>query len=389
MRKKLKFGKILVMENRWIWIKRVAILLMLCFLVMAYKVWTPRLFPVAPVFYSLPTLPDWLVYAIYGFLIIAMLAALFLKHTKTILLSFCAVVILAMAYDYNRIQPYYLQLLVIFTGLALTEGVSYEEGNNSIKGIRLYFCFMYFFSGFFKFNPSFVEYVHPWFIQPFTVPLGIQHVPAISAWLIGFIEVITGIGLFFPKTRNIAVILAVFTHSFILACLGPFGHSWNYITWPWNIGMSLLTFFLFWNQGGLAWGTWTKNTVTAFKSLIFVVAGILPWLFLFGKWDSFLSFDLYSGKTKQAVIYLKSEELDLLPMEIRPYVLSHPSYTQRKYIDLTYWGLGEMNTLPYPEYRSFHKMHRSFSKQFYGKESVGSLVVFSTYTMWEEKQLRK
>ncbi|MBX7182289.1 MAG: hypothetical protein K1X82_09265 [Bacteroidia bacterium] len=376
------------MDSRVVWIKRVSAILMLAFLVMAFKVWTPRLFPLAPVFYALPPLPDWLNYVFYALLFASMIATLFLKNTRLILVGFTGLLLFLMLYDYNRIQPYYLQLLFVFWGLALNQTSDPKEADNAIKGIRLYFCFMYFFSGFFKFNVAFIESVHPWFVQPFTSPLGITDIPSFTGYIIAIVEVVTGIGLFFKQTRNVAVVLAILTHGFILACLGPFGHSWNYITWPWNIGMAILTFLLFWNQGALAWGTWEPNRISAYKVAVLVVAGILPWLFLTGKWDSFLSFDLYSGKTKQAIIYLNTEELEKLPFEIRPYVKHHPQNPEWKYIDLTFWGLGEMNTLPYPENRAFHKMHRSFSENFFGKESVGNLSVFSSYSIIQEKELK-
>ena len=372
-----------------IWIKRISILMMLSYLILGFKVWTPRLFPEAPVFYSLPTLPGWLYFGLYGILVAFLAASFFLSKTRWILVMFCALVIFLMAFDYNRIQPYYLHILVLFCGLALMEGATDEQERDALHGIRYYFCGMYFFSGFYKFNPSFAEYIHPWFVEPFTSLLGIKHVPAFSAWIIALIELFTGIGLIFPKTRKMAVSMAIISHCFILACLGPFGQNWNFIIWPWNLGMIFLTYLLFWHLQTSLLGEWKLNKFSLFKGLMIVIAGVIPWLFLFDKCDSFFSFDLYTGKTKHGVIYLNSKEIEQLPSSIKPYVKTHRLDPTRQYLDLTYWGFGEMNTLPYPEDRAFHKMHRQFSLQFYGKESVGILYFYSAYSNWERSQKEK
>jgi hypothetical protein len=46
--------------------------------------------------------------------------------------------------------------------------------------------------------------------------------------------------------RLLALALACAMHMFVLLMIGPFGHNWGTIVWPWNISMVILLFILFW-----------------------------------------------------------------------------------------------------------------------------------------------
>jgi len=373
-------------------LRKLTALVLIVLLLMSYPLWlTDRSFPFAPVFYSLPNLPFWFGYFALGLFLVLLLFVSFLKKATVPIFIFLTLFFLYVLFDYNRIQVYYIQFAIMLGGLGIAEYFQSKndkniESDEMLNGIRLLFIFCYFYSGLYKANPSFYQSVIPWFIEPFSKPFGISVIPTWVGVSVALFELFGGIFLAINPLRRIGVVMVVFIHLFILACIGPFGHNWNLITWPWNVFMALFSIMLFWNFKGNVIGKLYPSVSTQFKITLFVFAGLLPLLFAKGKYDSFFSFDLYSGKTKLGVIYLSEPQIELLPPAVKPYLISHPSKGQRKYLDLSLWGFGEMRTLPYPEDRAFHKMHKDFSQRYFKQNKVGELVIYSHYSVWKAKQ---
>ncbi len=367
-------------------IRRLTATVILVQMIMAAKVWLPyREFPIAPVFYSFPVLPDFSCTAIYAILIGLLLTTLVIKDAARPILAFCLLFWSYSLFDYSRIQVYYTQFTIMLAGLGFVEYYLAKEDKPSademLNGIRLFFVFCYFWSGFYKLNGSFYDMVIPWFVLPITNALGLGTAPSWVGMFMAITELIGGLCLLFPQARRVGVVIVIAIHLFILTCIGPFGHFWNLITWPWNVFMATFSFLLFWNFDGKILSQWKPSIPTQYKLFILVVFGFFPILFAFGKWDSFFSFDLYSGKTKLGLIYLTEPEIDALPADLHKYVIPTPG--GRRCIDLTFWSLGESNTLAYPEDRAFDKLHRSFSQKFYNKEKVGTMYVQSQYSVWK------
>ena len=103
----------------------------------------------------------------------------------------------------------------------------------------------YLWSGLQKFNVSFATSVFPFIIEPLLPPSArpfAQH----GAVLIPVVEAAIGVGLLLPKFRNVSVLLGLVMHLGILASIGPWGHNWNTVVWPWNFAMMALLVALFW-----------------------------------------------------------------------------------------------------------------------------------------------
>jgi hypothetical protein len=55
--------------------------------------------------------------------------------------------------------------------------------------------------------------------------------------LVPAFEILIGIALLNKGFRKLGVIMAVSMSLFLLTVLGPLGHNWNSVVWPWDIAM--------------------------------------------------------------------------------------------------------------------------------------------------------
>ena len=83
---------------------------------------------------------------------------------------------------------------------------------------------------------------------------------------------------------------------------------------------------------------------------------ILPAFNLVGKWETYLSFSLYSGNNHNAKILLSDEAYSRLPYYVRHYV----HYQGEQYILYPKeWCLSELKTPLYPEKRIFENVYKN------------------------------
>jgi hypothetical protein len=115
------------------------------------------------------------------------------------------------------------------------------------------------------------------------------------------VEASIGVGLL-TRYRNWAVILALGMHAFILLCLGPLGHDWNTVVWPWNVAMATFVVLLFWRTGDISPKKIllpTRRRPSYLHAVVLVLFAVMPLFGLFGLWDSCLSASLYSGNNER------------------------------------------------------------------------------------------
>jgi hypothetical protein len=68
-------------------------------------------------------------------------------------------------------------------------------------------------------------------------------------------------------------------------------------------------------------------------------------------WDSYLSFALYSGNQRQAVIYMVDEIADQMPGELQEVIDENESEVDT--LDVEDWSYAALNVPPYPEMRIY------------------------------------
>jgi len=190
---------------------------------MSFPLWHgQRLFPVIPVLSGMPPLP-----APWDFVLLGLFAGALLLHIFRINKVLTAVLLgltaLMVTLDQMRLQPwvfiYFLALLPLaFTDFRKEKSIEIY-GPLWITYIRILLIGVYCWSGLHKFTPSFIDIVYP------TLLNGLFKVPD-GSWLLevrelGYgaaaMELLIGLGLIFPKTRNLAVVGAVFSHVLIFA----------------------------------------------------------------------------------------------------------------------------------------------------------------------------
>src|SRR5690349_12134927 len=212
-----------------------------------------RMFPVLPIAGWFPSLPAPWDLSLF-LLALASLALSCWRYRLGVGLFLASSLFLALV-DQSRWQPWFYMYWVMLL-LTLTRDTT------AIAACRVALSAVYFWSGVQKFNSQYFDLVVPWFVTP------------AAGWLPGFaatasqwavaaapgIEILIGIGLWFSRTRFIAVIAACTVHLSALIFLGPLGHQHNWIIWPWNLVMPALVIILFPHSSlGEFWGTLRRN----------------------------------------------------------------------------------------------------------------------------------
>ena len=187
----------------------------------------------------------------------------------------------------------------------------YTSAEVLIATLRGVVAGVYSWSGLHKFNNYFVEDIFPWLIEP--LEFLFHSLPSECAYGAGGVELLIGIGLLLSPTRNISVVCSIIFHIIILGLLGPFGHNWNPVVWPWNLVMPLLVFLLFFEKEKLT----LNNRVFTLRSfpaglLVLGIVWILPAFNYLGFTPEQLSFKMYAGSQPEIVLYYGEKDRGLM-----------------------------------------------------------------------------
>jgi hypothetical protein len=346
--------------SRWQFLKCTLAAAMLCGLMLSPRLWlSARSYPLVPVWDGLPTVPapwDWLV---LGVLVAALGAVVVAPRPRLAMLVFVILAGVWSLWDQTRWQPWFYQYLVMFAVLALGPAPEDpERGQGSLNACRLIVAGMYVWSGLQKVNVLFAADIFPWLMEPV-----LKHLPAECheylrgrGWEAAYLECAVGLGLLVWPLRQVAVVGAVVMHLLVLFSLGPWGHAWNTVVWPWNVAMMVFVVVLFGRTGQVQpWHIlWPRRCLVARVAL--VLFGVMPLFNFFEWWDSYLSAALYSGNTPSARVYISQEVYDRLPPEVRTaYVTLRVDATLDDpcpyEVDIFNWAMEEMNVPNYPAER--------------------------------------
>jgi uncharacterized membrane protein YphA (DoxX/SURF4 family) len=226
-----------------------------------------------------------------------------------------------------------------------------RERHTVLFVFRLVLSSVYFWSGLQKLNVHFAVEMFPW-LSEFTGCRNYVEAHHWTAYAVAGLEAAAGIGLWAGPLRKTAAVIILGTHLFILLSLGPTGHNWNSVVWPWNIAFAIMVYWSFIREsgpGGDAFAPGLKK-----KAGIAVTAALvtfLPVLNLFGCWDHFLSGSYYSSIVSSAVVVLPPEAQQVLPPSSREFQFY--SKKENKLILLVdAWALDELKVPVYPEDRT-------------------------------------
>jgi hypothetical protein len=308
-----------------------------------------RIYPLTPVAPWLkPLAPPFDQIALGALLCFLVLAAV-VPRRWTLAVATALLVLFALQ-DQSRWQPWFFQYVAMLSALSMAAA---RGSGAALNTGRLIVVSIYFWSGVSKLNPRFGGDELPWLLEPFLGSWVARHLPLIQQIAIvpAVIECVIGIGLLTNRFRRIAVTAAIAMHVLILGAIGPLGHRFNPVVWPWNLAMVALLALLFWPGEKAAARDILWGEGFSFQKVVLVFFGIMPVLSLFNLWDQYLSASLYSDNRTTGYIYLSDAVFERLPDELQDYVIEEGPNLNR--ISIQNWSYDELNVPSYPETRIY------------------------------------
>jgi hypothetical protein len=291
-------------------------------------------------------LPYPLDYAVYILLLALLVAAAIVPKPRWWIVASLILLALLCAQDQSRLQPWCYQYAFMLTALAL------GPANASANVCRLIVAAIYFWSGAQKLNPFFAPGTFTYLAHPLAVYFPSFVVKA--GYVAPFIEIACGIGLLTRRLRPPAIVMLIAMHAFILLAIGPLGHDFNSVVWPWNIAMIVFLLLLHRRSdagaGEIFWGP------AIFHRIVFALFALAPALSFFNLWDSYLSAALYSGNKNQGAIYMTESVADHLPDEVDQDISEEADNLDRVLVND--WSFDELNAPAYPEVRIYKNAAR-------------------------------
>jgi hypothetical protein len=305
-------------------------------LLLSPKLWlTQRSYPLVPIADWLPAIPAPLDAVLYWLLIALTIVGICSQLAiKVFVVLFFAVSL----GDQTRWQPWVYQYFWMLFALGFC------SRDSALNACRFILVATYVWSGVQKYNASFTADGFPWVTAPLVelAPPSWQGFLKAQGWTAALAECAIGLMLLIPRLRLAGLALAIILHIGLLVCLGPWGHDWNEIVWPWNAAMIAFDLALFASCRPVsALAILTPSRGTAIVALLF---GIMPLASFFGAWDSYLSAALYSGNTIQSSVILDDAALAKLPPEVS-------ALANGREINLSAWTLQELHVPSYPARR--------------------------------------
>jgi len=350
-------------QARFFWLKVVLVLALLSGLLLSPHLWlTTRSYPLVPVAGFIPALPSPVDIILYGILLLLLLSILVSRYPRYLIAAFVGIAVIEVFSDQSRLQPWFYQYLFMMFALIWHDWKKNTpaESKTMLTLYRFVLASIYFWSGFQKLNLTFLNDTFPWFIEPITnhLPDEMRFLTTSFAIIVPLLELRIGVGLLTRSFRRSSMVLAILSHLFILACIGPFGHNWNSVVWPWNIAMILFVVILYSGYTGDSIASFLPFRKSILYPLAFILFGITPALSFFDLWDSYLSSSLYSENTGRAVMILSDSLKNRLPPDVRQYVTK--DQTNKNVLEIFPWSIAELNVPPYPEER----IYRSIASRF-------------------------
>ncbi len=367
-------------QHRLIAFTRVLAVSVLCCLALSWRLWVSRpYYPLVPLLEFVPSLTYPFDYALLGLLVALLLGIVVRPRSRVLIALVLAAFGVLFLQDQSRLWPSFYQfflLLVLLVSYRRQEGVAGDE--RILAGLRFVVAMLYFWGGVQKLNPHFFYDEFPWFVEPVVqlLPFDKSLLPTVAV-LAALFEVLIGVGLLTTRLRPIALAGAMLMHLLIFFSIGPLRDNWNNSSWLWGLTVAAQTWTLFWQAPTFRFKTMFAATrfQNAPQWLVLLLVGILPALNNFNRWDSALSFNVYSGNVDYAEIHMSPHVVALLPEQIADRV---DVGFGKAVLVLNKWSLHEFDANTYPETRIFKAVFRevgSFlpkgSAQMYVREKAG------------------
>jgi hypothetical protein len=355
-----------LLKDRPVSIRIISSLFFLIGIAVSFPLWmSQRAFPLAPIAGFIPKFPAVIDVLIVVVLMLSLGLGILLQR-RGIFIVILVVLFILLVQDQMRWQPWvylYLMLLLPFA--------SKIDKSKLTPYFQILIIGVYLWSGIHKFSPEFLDNTYRMILMDM---FGIESEASIYnlrslGYIIPAVEIAVPILLIIPKTRTIGVIGAIITHLFIGGLFVMIGI--NTIVYPWNIAMILLVITLF-HQNPEPITIWKGGSSLSlfFNVQAIILFILLPSLSLVERWDHYLSFSLYSGKTNLFYICVDNENAHRIDADLQQYYWQTETLTQGEMISMDAWAIGELNVPFYPEQRVFKKIAQSFCTNYSNNDFI-------------------
>ncbi len=290
------------------WLNRVIVVGLVVGLLFSTKLWvSTREYPLVPLLGFVPPLPYPLDYLLFALFIALLVGALLFRGrlAGALVVATLALAVPLVLQDQGRLQPWFYQYSFMLAAVGFSKLGRFST-ESALNTCRLIVAFIYLWSGLQKAHVNFADNVYPWLIEPLASHLPSGAVAALGhgAYAVPIMETAIGLGLLIRPLQKPAVVGAILMHCFILFTLGPWGHDWNSVVWPWNLAMVAFVLILFWRApDNPSFLVMLKPEGSTLRTIVLVLFAFMPALNFFGLWDSYLSASLYSGSTEEGYVY--------------------------------------------------------------------------------------
>jgi hypothetical protein len=349
-------------ERRVAWLRLVLLVSCGVSLIASAPLWlNSREFPVLPILPGFPVLmAPWDAWFFGAMLLSLVLAAWVYRLAVT---AFLVMGFFAFCEDQNRSQPWFYMYWVMLLLTLWPPRIAVAACQLSISAV-------YIWSGIQKCSPHFFGGEPAWFVAP----AANWHLPGVVIdllrWAVAtapFVEIGIGVGLWSKRFRRAAIVAVFLVHGSALLFLGPLGHNYNWIVWPWNVAMIGLVVVLFgrWESkaGKLSGVGEAFGLLRRSKGALAVVAlyGLLPILSYVGLWDSYFSFAVYAENAATANVFVTQKFADRLPPHVRSFVRPFsqtydPQFQGPLVLMYGAWCYKELHVTFIPEPRVYHAL---------------------------------
>lgn len=345
-------------DRRLAAIVRVIAVGMLVCMAFSGSLWmSTRLYPLTPAFGIVPPLP-WPADAAVAALLVGLLVAIIARpRAWPPVAAVVALLAVLFAQDQSRLWPsFYTFFLLFILALGHDRRGGEAAAARTLTGMQFVVAAIYFWGGVHKLTPHFFTEEFPWFIEPLTAVL-----PIPTGWLptlgvaAAIFEATFALGLLTRRFQRFALWDALAMHAVVFVCIGPIRGHWNDSAWAWSLTMAAAAWVLFNASPPFDASLMLARPGMRFASqaAVAVLVGIMPPLNGINRWDSALSFNVYSGNQSAAVVVLRPEAVDSLP----PAVAAHVTRGDLSAVlDLNAWAMAEFNAGVYPEDRVFRRL---------------------------------
>lgn len=341
---------------------RTTVFFLLVGVLMSYKLWlSDRNFPLLPLleFTSVSATTGYVLFGIWLFLLVV---SLFI-YRRILVIGIVLLLFFMAMQDQVRWQPWvyhYFMFLIPFC---------FRKKETALEYFQLILIGIYFWGGINKLTPYFINEVFPFFLK------GLTSIELTSFKEIGYIVPVTEIGvalaLLFKKLQEWAIYVAFFTHLLIILFLSPLGSNINGIVIPWNLAMMLMLYQCFPKSGPkIMLSRFWKQSAFKVKPLLILFFLCMPVLGFWGKWDYYLSFNLYAGKGPIYQIMIAANATDRLPYDLENVYIAIPDMDDSKILDIYTWSVSELKVPCPPEKRLFTAMAKQLCKAGIANEDL-------------------